>query len=311
MSTSQGAATDPVYVASNIKPKRNRATKDQVEQRRAELCEITGATQPATVRQVYYQGSVRNLISKDESGYTKVQTDLVKLRRTGKLPYEWIADNTRWQRKPATFDGPESALKATAELYRKALWTEAEVYVEIWIEKDALAGVLMPVTSLYDVPLMVARGYSSITFLYSSAEYIKRLEVPAYIYHLGDFDPSGVNAGEKIEEDLRKFAPGAEIHFERLAVPEKQIEDWRLPTRPTKTSDSRAKKFGHEFSVELDAINANQLRDLVRSAIERHLPADKLKVLQEAEESEKEFLGGLVGLLEKAGQFRKANGAAK
>jgi hypothetical protein len=62
---------------------------------------------------------------------------------------------------------------------------------------------------------MVARGYASLSFLYNAAEFINNLDVPAYIYHLGDFDPSGVNAGEKIEETLRELAPEAEIFFER------------------------------------------------------------------------------------------------
>ena len=106
----------------------------------------------------------------------------------------------------------------TARLYRRALWRNAGAYCEVWLEKDALAGVIYPVTAEYDVPLMVARGYSSLSFLYSAAEYIGSLEVPAFIYHLGDFDPSGVNAGEKIEETLREMAPEADITFERLAV---------------------------------------------------------------------------------------------
>ena len=76
---------------------------------------------------------------------------------------------------------------------------------------------------MYDVPLMVARGYASLSFLHSAAEYINDLEVPAYIYHLGDFDPSGVNAGEKIEQTLREMAPDAEIYFERIAVTPEQI----------------------------------------------------------------------------------------
>ncbi len=71
---------------------------------------------------------------------------------------------------------------------------------EIWLEKDALAGVVSPITELYDVPLMVARGYASLSFLHTAAEAIDSLDVPAYIYHLGDFDPSGVNAGEKHRE---------------------------------------------------------------------------------------------------------------
>jgi hypothetical protein len=160
-----------------------------------------------TVRQVFYQAIVRGLVEKAESGYVKVQTDLTVMRRAGELPYDWLADNTRWQRKPRTFNGVEEALKATAAFYRKNLWASADSYVEIWLEKDALAGVIYPVTSMYDVPLMVARGYASLSFLYTAADAINELAVPAYIYHLGDFDPSGVNAGEKIEETLRELAP--------------------------------------------------------------------------------------------------------
>ena len=82
--------------------------------------------------------------------------------------------------------------------------------------------------------------------------------MPTYIYHLGDFDPSGVNAGEKIEQTLRELAPGAEIHFERIAVTERMIEELNLPTRPTKASDTRSKTFG-AISVELDAIHPESL----------------------------------------------------
>jgi hypothetical protein len=169
-----------------------------------------------TVRQVFYQATVRGIIEKTEGGYTKVQTDLAAMRRAGWLPYDWIADNTRWQRKPTTFDSVEEALRETARFYRKDLWRDADCYVEIWLEKDALSGVLWPITSLYDVPLMVARGYASLSFLHGSAEYLNELDVPAYVYHLGDFDPSGVNAAEKIEETLRELAPDADIEFQRI-----------------------------------------------------------------------------------------------
>src|SRR5918998_977391 len=114
-------------------------------------------------------------------------------------------------------------------LYRKALWDEIDSYVEIWLEKDALSGVILPITSLYDVPLMVARGYASLSFLHSAAEYIDELEVPVFIYHFGDYDPSGVNAGEKIEQTLKEMAPAADITFERVAVTPKQITAWDLP----------------------------------------------------------------------------------
>lgn len=274
----------PLYPASRIK--RHRATKAEVEKRRSALYEIIEAMRPMTVRQVFYQASVRGIVEKSEAGYDRVQTDLVKMRRARELPYGWLADNTRWQRKPNTFASVQEALDATARFYRKALWEDAGTYVEVWLEKDALAGVILPVTSLYDVPLMVARGYASLSFLHSAAEHIDGLDVPVYICHLGDFDPSGVNAAEKIEETLGELAHNAEIHFERIAVRPWQIHRWKLPTRPTKATDSRAKRFGGA-SVELDAIAPETLRKIVRRTLEEHLPDEKLAALQKAEESER------------------------
>jgi hypothetical protein len=279
-----------------MRQKRARSTKAEVEARRAALYDLVEQAAPATVRQIFYLASVAGLVPKTESGYTMVQTDLVLMRREGTLPYEWLADSTRWQRKPRTFDSVQEALAQTARLYRKSLWSEASAYVEIWLEKDALSGVVYPVTSQFDVPLMVARGYASLSFLHEAAEYISSLDVPAFIYHMGDFDPSGVNAGEKIEETLREMAPEAEIHFERLAVTPDQIGDWRLPTRPTKTTDSRAKGFG-DLSVELDAIPPDDLRGLVQEAIERHLPPEQYAVLRETEKNEQKLIHGLVGML--------------
>ncbi|MGE3782056.1 MAG: hypothetical protein AB7H71_04860 [Alphaproteobacteria bacterium] len=285
------AASAAPYQASQIK--RRRSTKAEVEHRRNELHDIVAGMHPMTVRQVFYQTSVRGIVEKSETGYNKVQNDLVLMRRAGELPYNWLSDSTRWQRKPRSFNGAEDALRETARLYRKALWAEADCYVEVWIEKDALAGVLYPITSMYDVPLMVARGYASLSFLQSAAEYIDEIDVPTYVYHLGDYDPSGVDAGEKIDETLRELAPDAEIHFERIAVTPEQIRHWRLPTRPTKTSDTRAKGFG-EISVELDAIEPARLRRPVEVAIESHLPAHQYEVLKAAEESERSLLLDLI-----------------
>jgi hypothetical protein len=289
-----GTAIRAGYQASHTK--RHRASKAEVERRRNSLFEIISVMRPMTVRQVFYQATVRDIVEKSEAGYNKVQTDLVLMRKAGELPYNWLADNTRWQRKPNTFDSVEDALNETARLYRKALWADSEAYVEVWLEKDALAGVVMPITALYDVPLMVARGYASLSFLNSAAEYIADLGIPTFIYHLGDFDPSGVNAGEKIEQTLREMAPRADITFERIAVSSAQIVEWGLPTRPTKPTDTRAKGFG-EISVELDAIQPNQLRELVRLVIERHLPPDKFKILKIAEDSERSLIRELVGAL--------------
>jgi len=281
-----------LYQASPIR--RHRATKDEVAARRLALFDIVSEMKPMTVRQVFYQATVHNLVEKSEAGYTKVQTDLVQMRRSGVLRYDWLADNTRWMRRPDTFDSIEQALQDTAKFYRKSLWNDADCYVEIWLEKDALSGVVYPVTEMYDVPLMVARGYASLSFLHSAAEYINELEVPIYIYHFGDFDPSGVDAAKKIGQTLRELAPDAEIHFNQVAVTPEQIQYWNLPTRPTKMSDSRSKNFGN-ISVELDAIKPAHLRSLVRLFIEKHLPKRQFEILKVAEASEREIIKSLVG----------------
>jgi hypothetical protein len=282
------SAPSSVYVPNPIK--RSRRTKAAVGSIRDVIVEILSKNNPQTVRQVFYAATVRGVVAKVEGEYKRTICRLLtEMREAGKIPFEWISDNTRWMRKPSSFTSLEACLNASAEFYRRDLWAKMPVYVEVWCEKDALAGVLMEETKVYDVPLMVARGYSSVSYLHSTAKLIEAKGKPTYIYHLGDLDPSGVDAARDIEVKLRRYAPNAEIHFARPAVTREQVEQWNLPTRPTKMTDSRAKKFDGE-SVELDAIPAEKIRELVRSCIERHVDQDQLKLLRVAEESERGFL---------------------
>ena len=135
----------------------------------------------------------------------------------------------------------------------------------------------MPVTGIYDIPLMVSRGYSSLTYLYEAASHIRELGKKVIILHFGDWDPSGQDAATKIETTLRKFAPEIEIKFWRIAVTASQIKRWRLPSRPTKASDTRSKSWTGGDSVELDAIEANTLRRLALYYIESIIPDGWLK----------------------------------
>ena len=134
-----------------------------------------------TVRQIYYALTVAYAVPKTQAGYRQTCYTLKNMRLRGQLPYGWIADNTRWQIRPKTFNGLDAALFNMQHLYRRNLWETSKVNVEIWVEKDALAGVISPVTSEYDVPLFVARGYSSMTFIYDAAEEIKASGKPTYI----------------------------------------------------------------------------------------------------------------------------------
>ena len=276
------------YSASPIK--RNRRTKAEIGAIKNAIIDLLAGDNPQTVRQVFYALTVRGLIKKAEIEYQQtVIRLLVDMRESGEIPFDWIADNTRWMRKPSTFVGLDAALDNFSKAYRRDLWEAMPVYAEVWCEKDALAGVIMKETEPYDVPLMVARGYASISFLHSAAEATQAKGKPAYIYHLGDLDPSGQDAARDIEAKLRRYAPEAEIHFERIAVTRSQVEEWSLPTRPTKQKDPRAKKFAGT-SVELDAIPANKLRSLVKACIQKHIDPDQLKVLRIAEELERETL---------------------
>jgi hypothetical protein len=137
---------------------------------------------------------------------------------------------------------------------------------------------------------MVSRGFSSDTYLQSSAKAIAVKDKPAFIYQFGDHDPSGIWIAKKIEDGLRHHAPDAEIYFERVAVTPEQIELWSLPSRPTKREgNTHACGFVGD-SVELDAIPARRLRRLVRECIERHVDDDQLKILKTAEASERTLL---------------------
>jgi hypothetical protein len=280
--------TNEFYGPKSIK--RNRRTKAAMGGIREQILDILSNDHPQTVRQIFYALTVRGVIAKAEREYHGTVVRLLgEMREAGEIPFDWITDNTRLMRKPSSFTGLESCLRSTAEFYRRNLWASAPVYVEVWVEKDALSGVLFEETEVYDVPLMTARGYSSLTFLHTAAKAIEARGKPAHIYHFGDLDPSGRDAARDIEAKLRRYAPGADIHFECPAVTRRQADEWNLPTRPTKQTDTRAKKF-NGTSVELDAIPAAKLRELVRGCIERHVDKQQLEILRTTEKSERELL---------------------
>jgi hypothetical protein len=286
-----------VYEASPLK--RRRATKAEMEERAEFLIDYAEEHGPVTVRGLYYQAEVQNVpgIDKTDQAYTSVQRQVLALRRAGRLAYEDISDATRWMRKPTTHTGVRAALEETARFYRKSLWEDAKDYVEIWCEKDALAGVIYPITSLYDVPLMITRGFSSETFCFEAIAARRGDPRPFYVYYLGDFDRAGRDAGRSLEEKLCRFADeeGIEIIFETLAVTEEQISQWDLPTREPKRKSQADKKWPYDFACELDAIPPDDLRAIVEIAINRHLSQRKLKILKVAEESEREIITRLVG----------------
>jgi hypothetical protein len=289
------------YETNTLNGHRYRRTNAELAQIDAAILEIAEAEEPVTVRGLFYRVMSRGLVPKTEKGYSVVQRRTLRLRREGDLPYGWITDGSRLRLKPTTWSSTQAALENTAKMYRRDLWIDQELHVEVWTEKDAIRGVVYPVTEEYDVPLMISRGYSSETFLHETAEEINDKGRDAVIYQLGDHDPSGADAWRDIQRKLLGFVdPGINLVFERIAATPEQIVSMNLPTRPTKQSDPRAAKFAGE-SVEVDAIPSTTLRALVRQAIEQWIDPERLRIAKVAEESERQ---ALLLNAELAGRFR-------
>lgn len=246
-----------------------------------------------TVRQLFYRLVSNGAIDKTEAEYKQTVVRLSgEMRLAGEIPFGWIADNTRWMRKPTTHSSLQDALNDTARTYRRSVWDDQGVYVEVWLEKDALAGVLMDVTSKWDVPLMVTKGFASLSYLHSAAETIEDQGKPTYLYYFGDHDPSGLDIPRQVEQGIRRFAPEADITFERVAVNPDQIEELNLPTRPTKKTDSRSKNFEGE-SVEVDAIEPARLRLIASECITQHIDPVAYRRMRDVEDAEKATINSI------------------
>jgi hypothetical protein len=287
-----------------------------MEERASFLISYAAAHGPVTVRQLFYRAVVEGIpgIDKTENGYGKVQRQVLSLRRASRLPYRNVADATRWMRKPKSWNSVEQALTETARTYRKAIWYDQGLNVEVWIEKNALAGVVYPVTALYDVPLMPTVGFTSETFAFEAVEATDP-DCPVQVWALYDFDRAGQDACRSLEEKLDRFAGerGVEVVFSCLAIEPNDLDldsfdptegaidaylegvgRRLLPTREPKRKSEADKAWPYPFAIELDAIEPDDMRALVTWAIEQHMPARELQVLQAAEKSERELLSDLV-----------------
>ncbi len=284
--------TQSFYQTSQIK--RKRRTKEDIASLDTALYSIVKEQHPMTVRQVFYQAVVRGLVQKSETqGYDVVQRRLVEMRRSNSLPWNWITDNARTVYGYDRYSDASAFSSEVAELYRRDYWRNLPLRCEIWIEKDALSGVVKPVTDEYGLDLYVSRGFASVSYLKQAADVASYHQKPTYVYIMSDFDPSGLALFESIKQELPSMAPGIDWQIERIAVTPSQIVDMKLPTRDLKHSDTRAKRFAAiygDISVELDAIPPQTLRELVASKISQHMDKDTLQHFKEVEASERQAL---------------------
>ncbi len=233
-----------------------------------------------TVRQVYYQLVSKGVVEKTDDGYKRVQGQIKLMRQEGILPYVFVADSTGTYSKPESYHSLEEALKRQMQTFRLDVWRDLPVHVEIWLEKDALRSIFLEITSEYDVPLFVSRGFSSESFVYQASEQIKRIGKPTYIYYFSDWDPDGIKISNTVRDKLPRF--GVDVNFVRAGLNEQQITEYDLPTRPTKRNTNNLWFSGD--SCDLDAMHPDTLVSIVRSCIFNHLTDDDLYRI-EAEES--------------------------
>jgi hypothetical protein len=256
-----------------------------------------------TLRQLYYQLVSRDIIPNQQKEYAKLSGVLVKGRMAGIVDWYAIEDRIRKPYIPYSVDGIDDAIKDTIDQYRLDRQDGQEVYIELWVEKDALSGVLRRITEKYHVNLMVNRGYSSCTAMYDASRRIKTAESDgkeAHIFYLGDHDPSGLDMVRDIRARLEEFQVTPEVHH--IGLTSEQIKQYNPPPNPAKFSDPRAKDYMAKFgktSWEVDALKPEVLHQLVEDSILEIIDNDLYESQIEQEEKDKTKLKKLIALSEK------------
>ena len=227
-----------------------------------------------TLRQLYYQFVARDLIPNREREYKKLGSIVNDARLAGMIDWNSISDRTRSLRKESHWEDPSGIIKDAASQFALDKWKRQPNRVEVWIEKDALVGILESICPSLDVPFFSCRGYTSQSEMWRAAgrllSYGENQRV--VILHLGDHDPSGIDMSRDIEDRLSVFGawkPGDE--FRRIALNMNQIEEFSPPPNPAKVTDSRFESYVRLYgpeSWELDSLEPTYLAELVTREIE-------------------------------------------
>ncbi|MET8823857.1 hypothetical protein [Streptomyces rochei] len=227
-----------------------------------------------TLRQLYYQFVARDLLPNKQSEYNRLGGIINNARLAGEMDWDYIVDRTRNLRDLAHWDSPSQIIDAVAAQYRTHRWANQPHRVEVWVEKDALIGVIAKAAEAEDVPYFSCRGYTSQSELWGAAQRMIRYEKAGQkpvVIHLGDHDPSGVDMTRDIADRMALF--GAHVTVERIALNMDQVRQYGPPPNPAKLTDTRAgayiRRHGRS-SWELDALDPSTLDRLIRAAIERH-----------------------------------------
>ncbi|MCK5615579.1 hypothetical protein KAR91_77660 [Candidatus Pacearchaeota archaeon] len=228
-----------------------------------------------TLRQLYYQMVARDLIPNNQRSYKNLGAIIGNARLAGLIDWNSIEDRLRKLVKNPHWTSPASIIRSAAEGYRNDLWRNQPCRIEIWVEKDALSGVLTPIAEKHDVGFFAARGYPSLSEMYSAGKRFARYAAAGqevHVLHLGDHDPSGMDMTRDIEDRVSMFAQKF-LKVNRLALNWDQIELYNPPPNPAKQTDSRFERYVEQYgdeSWELDALDPATLASIVEPVILEH-----------------------------------------
>jgi hypothetical protein len=224
-----------------------------------------------TLRQLYYQFVARGHLANKDTEYKRLGNIINDARLTGMLDWDYIVDRTRNLRGLSHWATPSSVVDSAAYGYQTDRWASQPHYVEVWIEKDALVGVIAGACNRLDVPFFSCRGYTSQSELWGAAQRLIRKQKQGHdpvVIHLGDHDPSGIDMTRDIGDRLALFGACATVR--RIALNMEQVRHYQPPPNPAKLTDARATgyiaRFGAE-SWELDALDPATLDALITATI--------------------------------------------
>jgi hypothetical protein len=226
-----------------------------------------------TLRQLYYQFVARGLLQNRQQEYKRLGSIVNDGRLAGLIDWAAIEDRTRNVEKPNTWDDPSSVLSAVASQYKEDLWADQPSRPEVWIEKDALVGVIEPACERWRMSYLACRGYVSQSEAYSAGKrfeaMMRRDQQRPIVLHLGDHDPSGMDMTNDNTNRLAMFARQG-VKVIRLALNWNQIEQYNPPPNPAKETDSRSGPYMLQYgesSWELDALEPTVIDRLIDDAV--------------------------------------------
>jgi len=246
-----------------------------------------------TLRQLYYQLVSHDVIPNNVKEYGKLSTLLKEGRMAGVVDWDAIEDRLRKPDVPSSWKSPEDMINSCIRQYRVDRMEDQPVYIEVWVEKDALSGVLNRVTRSYGIPIIVNRGYSSVTAMYDAHVRFSSANAWPTILYIGDFDPSGQDMIRDIRERIEEFRGDYVFELHALALTQNQIREYNPPPNPAKVTDPRAKDYIRKFgpvSWEVDALRPEVLHNILDDAIRALIDKEKYQACMAKEQAGKDDL---------------------